>query len=93
MTVKDRKTHSYENHVATEVTEPTSAEPKDGTVPEESRPVAYVCTVEEGRTIQCRRGRLTAGMRVEPEYVGGEIVLERLIQEGHVKRNPVPQER
>jgi hypothetical protein len=38
-------------------------------------------------------GILSAGDRVEPEYVGGERKLEALIREGHVKRNDIPPER
>lgn len=32
------------------------------------------------------RGTLVAGDRVEPEYVGGDAALEKLITDGHVKR-------
>jgi hypothetical protein len=39
------------------------------------------------------RGTLRAGARVEPEYVGGIKALEKLIREGHVKRNAIEPER
>ena len=39
------------------------------------------------------RGTLSAGARVEPEYVGGMKALEKLIRDGHVKRNAIEPER